>query len=86
MLSTTQILRDLNVFVIDAPDTEPFDTTVWILTADTYAIGHGDLDNRTELVGVYASLAAAARALPVKMAHPSSRIYNPILTQAVVVE
>jgi hypothetical protein len=76
MLTTTEILRDLNVFVIDDKDARLDDTTVWILTAD--------LDNRTELVGVYASLDALARELPLKMAHPSSRIYNPIATQAVV--
>jgi hypothetical protein len=84
-MDTTIILRDLNVFVIDDDNATLDDTTVWILTADTYAIGHGDLDNRTELVGVYASLDALARNLPLKMAHPSSRIYNPIATQAVVV-
>jgi len=84
VLTTTEILRDLNVFVIDDENARLDDTTVWILTADTYAIGHGDLDNRTELVGVYASLDALARELPLKMAHPSSRIYNPIATQAVV--
>jgi len=84
MLTTTEILRDLNVFVIDDENARLDDTTVWILTADTYAIGHGDLDNRTELVGVYASLDALARELPLKMAHPSSR-FHPIITQTAVV-
>jgi hypothetical protein len=83
-MSTATILRDINAFVIDDPQAKLSDTTVWIVTADTFAIGHGDLDNRTALVGVWATLDAAARDLPLMMVQQGARIFNPILTQAVV--
>ncbi len=85
MSTTTEILRDINAWVIDLHPSHLSDTTVWVVTADTFAIGNTDLDNEEKLVGVYATLEAVARDLPVKMAQPDSRIYNPLITQAVVV-
>jgi hypothetical protein len=85
MSTTTEILRDINAWVIDLHPSRPSDHTVWVVTADTFAIGNTDLDNQQELVGVYATLEAVARDLPVKMAQPNSRIYNPMITQALVV-
>jgi hypothetical protein len=85
-MSTATILRDINALVIDAPDARLSDTCVWLVTADTFAIGHGDLDNRTALVGVWATLDAVARDLPLMMVQQGARIFNPIITQAVVMQ
>ncbi len=84
-ISTIQVLRDINAFICELHPSSPSGATVWVVTADTYAIGNSDLDNEEKPVAVFASLEAAARDLPVMMAKPGARIFNPMLTQMVVV-
>jgi hypothetical protein len=57
--------------------------TVWIVTADSHAAGYGDLDNRVEIVGTYASLAVAVADV-YRMIIVGERVYNPTFTQRVI--
>jgi hypothetical protein len=84
-ISTTQVLRDINAFICELHPSKLSDNTVWVATCDTFEIGNTDLDNETTTVAVYATLEAAARDLPIKMAQPGARIFHPILTQMAVV-
>jgi hypothetical protein len=85
MSTLAERLRDINAFVIDLHPSRPSDHTVWVVTADTFESGYGDLDNRTTVVAVFATLDAAARDLPVLMAKPGERFFHPIITQTAVV-
>lgn len=57
--------------------------TVWLVTADDFAAGSGDLDNRVWTVGVYASLSVAVAAVwrAIVQGH---RVYNPHFDQQIV--
>jgi len=57
--------------------------TVWLVTADDFAAGSGDLDNRVWTVGVYASLSVAVAAVwrAIVQGH---RVYNPNFDQQIV--
>ncbi len=85
MSTMAERLRDMNAFVIDLHPSRLSDHTVWVVTANTYESGFGDLDNRTAVVGVFATLEAAARELPVMMIKPGERFFHPIITQMAVV-
>jgi len=56
---------------------------VWIVTADSYAIGGSDLDNTVSVTGVYGSLEVAVANVWRKII-ADERIYNPIFTETVV--
>jgi hypothetical protein len=57
--------------------------TVWVVLADDQESGYGDMDNRVDIVGTFATL-------PVAVAHVwrqiviGDRIFNPTFTQHVV--
>ena len=79
---TQDLVEQFGIMVVDAPEAQLSDTTVWLLTADTMRAGHYDLDNRTELVGVYDSLKGAAWGWAREAVKQG--LYHPIVTQAVV--
>jgi len=80
--STADLVAEFGIMVVDAPEAQLSDPTVWLLTADTMRSGHYDLDNRTELVGVYDSLKGAAWGWAREAVRQG--LYHPIVTQAVV--
>jgi hypothetical protein len=57
--------------------------TVWIVLADDQESGYGDMDNRVDIVGTYASLAVAVADIYRKIII-GERIYNPTFTQRVI--
>lgn len=57
--------------------------TVWIVLADDQEAGYGDMDNRVEIVGTYASLAVAVADV-YRMIIIGERVYNPTFTQRVI--
>jgi hypothetical protein len=57
--------------------------TVWIVLADDQESGYGDMDNRVDVIGTYASLAVAVADVYRKII-AGDRFYNPTFIQRVI--
>lgn len=82
-LATLADGRDATVAALPADLDTTGVQTVWLVTADDFAAGSGDLDNRVWTVGVYASLSVAVAAVwrAIVAGH---RVYNPHFDQQIV--
>jgi len=82
-LATLADGRDATVAALPADLDTTGVQTVWLVTADDFAAGSGDLDNRVWTVGVYASLSVAVAAVwrAIVAGH---RVYNPNFDQQIV--
>jgi hypothetical protein len=73
------------VAAVDAAELESADAAgdplVWLVTADAFAAGYDDLDNRPITVGLFATLAIAVTAVARYVLDQTGPAHNPAFTQ-----